>query len=100
MNRFSRIAATVLLALMMSGVMSGASAQGGNGNGRGSRDPDARPSPPRQADVDRRRRQELTPEEREQLRRDIREHGRDVYRDRDRNRAGEGRSRRQDRPQR
>ncbi len=86
MNRFVRIAGAVLLALAMLSATSGAWAQAGKGNGRGFRNPDARPSVPRQADADRRRDRELSQEDRDQLRRDIRDHGRDVYRDRDRDR--------------
>lgn len=101
MNRFVRIAGTVLLASVMAGTMSGAWAQAGKGggNGREMRNPDARQSPPRQSDADRRHERELSPEERERLRSDIREHGRDVYRDRDRdrNRDGDRRPRRVDR---
>jgi hypothetical protein len=90
MNRFIRIAGTVLLALAMSSAMSGAWAQAGKGNGRGDRNPDDRQSSPRQPDANRNRHHELSKEEREQLRRDIRNHGHDVYRDRDRSRGGEG----------
>ncbi len=90
MNRFVRVAGTVLLALTISGVTADAWAQGGNGNGRGSRDPDTRQAQPRQPDADRKRDSRLSKEDRDQLRRDIRDHGQDVYRDRDRDRKGNG----------
>ncbi len=40
------------------------------------------PQPQRAARLERSRSDEMTPEERQQLRRDIYDHGRDVYRDR------------------
>jgi hypothetical protein len=83
-KRFVRIAGTVLLALAMSSAMSGAWAQPGKANGRAARDQDTRQSVQRNGDADRRG-SELSKEDRERLRRDIREYGNDVYRDRDRN---------------
>ncbi len=70
-------------------------AQPGPGGGRRGMDGPARPMPPPQRDQlpardfrgdrdaqDPRRSGQLSPEERRQLRRDIGDHGRDVYRDR------------------
>jgi len=56
-------------------------AQGGRGIGRGA---PGRPTPPQQVPArdTANRDARMTPEQRRQLRRDVHEHGRDIYRDR------------------
>ena len=63
-------------------------AQGGRGVGRGA---PGRPTPPQQvpardANRDANRDARMTPEQRRQLRRDVHDHGRDIYRERGQNR--------------
>jgi len=67
-----------------------AMAQHGGGGVRGGRAGPARPMPPQQAPMrnaglqnqNPQRDPRMTPEERRQLRRDVHDHGRDIYRDR------------------
>jgi len=101
-QRIVRIAGAALLALALCGAALDASAQPGRDGGRGNRDDGARQLQRERAEAMEQRRQqmmrergemrrgmhELSPEERQQLRRDIRDHGRDVYGDRDRRRGG------------
>lgn len=94
MNRFVRIAGTALVACAMSVAVSAAWAQPGKANGRGNRDADTRQSGSRQTDAERQRERGMSKEDREQLRRDIRDHGRDVYQDRDGGRDRDSRPRR------
>jgi hypothetical protein len=78
--------------LLVSAVPSYAQQQGGGGGRRGMDRPPMRQAPPPQQpqmpqrdfrnDAQDPRRGQLSPEERRQLRRDIGDHGRDVYRDR------------------
>ncbi len=64
-----------------------AMAQQGGGGGRPGRAGPARPMPPQQVPAHDMRQNpqrdvRMTPEERRQLRRDVNDHGRDIYRDR------------------
>jgi hypothetical protein len=85
----------VLIAL----ATSGAWAQVGKGNGRADRDQDTRQSTPRDQDPQRGDGRQWSQQDRDQLRRDIRDYGRDVYGDRDRGRARD-QDRRPQRPER
>jgi hypothetical protein len=101
-QRILRIAGTVLLAVTLTGAMSAAWAQPGRNGDRRPGDRGPQQMQPgemgRRGDMrdmrDMRDREQMrggmyrqmSPEEREQLRRDIRDHGRDVYGDRDQRR--------------
>lgn len=106
-QRILGIAATVVLALALSGTMPVATAQPGKDGDRGARGPGSeqmqRGDMGRRDDMQnqrgmrereemRRGMQQMSPDERQQLRRDIRNHGREVYGDRD-PRRGDGRQR-------
>lgn len=100
--RVAMIAGAALLALALCGIAPGASAQPGRSGERAPRDAGARQLERERAEAMEQRRQQtmrergevrrgmppLSPDERQQLRRDIRNHGRDVYGDRDRRRGG------------
>jgi hypothetical protein len=104
-QRLLRIGGTAVLAATLAGAMSAAWAQPGRGGDRGPGERGPQQTQPgemgRRGDMqgmqgmqgmhdrEQMRRgmaRELSPEEREQLRRDIRDHGRDVYGDRDQRR--------------
>ncbi|MCC6610649.1 MAG: hypothetical protein IT515_13375 [Burkholderiales bacterium] len=107
-QRVLRTAGAAALALVLAGAMTAASAQSGRNGDRGSGD--RGPQQVQPGDMSRRgdmrgtrdtpdrgqigggTYRQLSPEEREQLRRDIRDHGRDVYGDREqRRRSGPAR---------
>jgi hypothetical protein len=97
-NRIAPVVGMVLIAL----TTSGAWAQAGKGDGRATRDQDTRQPMQRDQDAQRGDGKQWSQQDRDQLRRDIRDYGRDVYGDRDRgrNRDPDRRSQRPDRSRR
>ena len=70
----------VALMLLASLPVAAQQGQGGRGIGRGA---PGRPTPPQQVPArDANRDARMTPEQRRQLRRDVHDHGRDIYRER------------------
>jgi hypothetical protein len=97
-NRCALVVGTVLIAL----ATSGAWAQAGKGSGRAERDQDTRQPVQSDQNTQRGDGRQWSQQDRDQLRRDIREYGRDVYGDRDRgsNRAPDRRPQRSERSRR
>jgi hypothetical protein len=97
-NRFAAVVGAVLIAL----ATTGAWAQAGKGSGPKDRDQDTSQPTPRDQDPQRGDGRQWSQQDRDQLRRDIRDYGRDVYGDRDRgrNRDPNGRPQRPERSRR